>query len=87
MLSAFVRREPCANPAARPGYPRPDGVAPLPPPVRLLYAAAGCLVVAQLVGIYGLITRKADLVFAILTIGLVLAAAALAALYGYHRLG
>lgn len=42
-----------------------------------LYAAAGALVLAQIIGIYGLVTRKADLVFSLLMVLLVLAAAAL----------
>ena len=42
--------------------------------MTLLYAAAGCLVAAQLVGIYGLKTRKADLIFSIWMLGLVVAA-------------
>jgi hypothetical protein len=42
-----------------------------------LYAAAACLVVAQLLGFYALKTRKADLVFAIFMIVLLVASGAL----------
>lgn len=42
-----------------------------------LYAAAACLVVAQLLGFYALKTRKADLVFATCMIVLLLASGAL----------
>jgi hypothetical protein len=46
--------------------------------VTELYAAAALLVVAQLVGIYGLKTRKADLLFSLVMVGLIVAAVALA---------
>jgi hypothetical protein len=46
--------------------------------VSTLYAAAGMLVAAQLVGIYGLKTRKADLVFSIVMVVLLVTAAVLA---------
>ena len=39
--------------------------------VAELWIAAGCLVAAQVVGIYGLVTRKADVVFSIFMIALV----------------
>jgi uncharacterized membrane protein len=42
-----------------------------------LYAAGGLLVLAQLVGLYGLKTRKADFVFALLMGVLVLVAIAI----------
>lgn len=42
-----------------------------------LYAAAVCLVVAQLLGLYGLKTRKADLVIAVCMIVLLVASGAL----------
>lgn len=41
--------------------------------MTLLYAAAGCLVAAQLLGIYGLRTHKADLVFAVCMVCLLVA--------------
>jgi hypothetical protein len=43
----------------------------------VLYAAGALLVVAQAVGLYGLITRKADLLFSIVMAVLVLAALAI----------
>jgi hypothetical protein len=46
--------------------------------VTVLYGAAAALVLAQLVGIYGLVTRKADLVFSLLMVVLVVIAAVLA---------
>ncbi len=46
-------------------------------PVTLLFGAAGCLVAAQLLGIYALRTRKADLIFSIFMVALVVAALAL----------
>jgi hypothetical protein len=54
--------------------------------VSTITVAAGCLVLAQILGIYALITRKADLVFAIVMIGLLVAAAALGSYGLYHRL-
>ncbi len=47
-----------------------------PRPMMAFYVAGACLVVAQVLGIYALITRKADLVFALVMFGLVLAALA-----------
>ena len=41
--------------------------------MTMLYIAAGCLVVAQIIGVYGLVTRKADLVFSIFMMSLVVA--------------
>lgn len=46
--------------------------------MTVLYGAAAALVLAQLVGIYGLVSRKADLVFSLLMIVLLAAAAVLA---------
>ena len=51
-----------------------------------LYAAGACLVIAQIIGIYGLFTRKADLVFSIWMAGLVVAAIALAGYGAYSTL-
>lgn len=45
----------------------------------LLYVAAGLLVLSQVVGIYGLVTRKADLIFSILMLVLLVAALGLGA--------
>lgn len=43
----------------------------------MLYAAAACLVAAQVLGIYALRTRKADLIFSVFMIVLLGAAVAL----------
>ena len=51
----------------------------------LLYLAAACLVLAQIVGIYGLVTHKADLVFTLMVGGLVLAAVVVG-IGAYHQL-
>jgi hypothetical protein len=51
----------------------------------MLYLAGGCLVVAQLLGIYGLVTRKADLIFALVMTGLLVSAILLGGLWAYHR--
>jgi hypothetical protein len=53
--------------------------------VSLLVIAGICLAAAQLVGIYGLLTRKADLIFAILMVGLLAAAIILGFDWAYHR--
>jgi len=53
--------------------------------VNLLIAAGICLVAAQVLGIYGLRTRKADLIFAILMIVLLVAAVVMGLDYAYHR--
>ncbi len=54
--------------------------------MTLLYTAAGCLVVAQIIGIYGLVTKKADLVFSLLMAGIVVAAVVLAGVGAYDQL-
>jgi hypothetical protein len=54
--------------------------------VSLLYAAGACLVVAQLLGIYGLVTRKADFVFALVMTALLVSAVALGGVGVYHRI-
>jgi hypothetical protein len=41
--------------------------------------------VAQLLGIYGLVTRKADLVFAVVMVALLAAAVILGLDWAYHR--
>ncbi len=53
--------------------------------MRLIYVAGGCLVVAQLLGIYGLVTRKADLIFALVMGALLVGALVLGGLGVYHR--
>lgn len=40
---------------------------------------------AQLVGVYGLLTRKADLIFAVVTIVLLAAAVIIGLDWAYHR--
>jgi hypothetical protein len=55
--------------------------------VNLLYTAGGLLIVSQLVGIYGLWTRKADLIFAILVVVLLVTAGVLGGLGVYDKLG
>lgn len=50
--------------------------------MKYLYLAGGCLVIAQILGIYGLATRKADLVFSVTMVVLVV----LAAVMGYEGL-
>jgi uncharacterized membrane protein len=55
--------------------------------VTLLYAAAACLVAAQILGLYALKTRKADLIFSAFMIALVLLSAALGYLGAKHQLG
>jgi hypothetical protein len=54
--------------------------------VSLLYVAGGCLVIAQLIGIYGLITRKADLIFSLVMAALLVSAVALGLIGAYDRL-
>jgi len=55
--------------------------------VTLLYGAAGCLVAAQLLGIYALKTRKADLIFSVFMVMLVVASVALAYAGAKQQLG
>jgi hypothetical protein len=55
--------------------------------VSLLYGAAACLVAAQLVGIYALVTRKADLIFSVFMVTLVVAAVVLGVAGAHHQLG
>ena len=51
-----------------------------------IVAAGGLLVVAQILGIYALVTRKADLIFA-LVMGVLLLLAVVLGAYGvYHRI-
>ena len=51
-----------------------------------LYAGAVCLVSAQLLGIYALVTRKADLIFSLCMVALVVAAFGLGAYGAYAKL-
>ncbi len=52
----------------------------------MLYAAVGLLALSQIVGIYGLITRKADLIFSIFMLCLLAAAVVCGVLDLHHRL-
>jgi hypothetical protein len=54
--------------------------------VSLLVAAGVCLVVAQLLGIYGLVTRKADFVFALIMGALLVGAVVMGGLGAYDRI-
>ncbi len=51
-----------------------------------IYAAGALLVVAQIMGIYALITRKADFIFAIVMAALLVCAVVLGGYGVYHRL-
>lgn len=53
--------------------------------MNFLIGAGICLVAAQLLGIYGLVTRKADLIFAVVMVVLLVAAAVMGYQYAYHR--
>lgn len=54
--------------------------------MSLLYIAAGCLALAQILGIYALVSRKADVVFTALMIGLILLAGVLGGLGAYDQI-
>lgn len=54
--------------------------------MTLLYAAGICLVAAQILGIYALVTRKADLVFAVVMAVLLVVGLAMGGLAVYDRL-
>jgi hypothetical protein len=51
-----------------------------------LYTAGACLVAAQLLGIYALVTRKADLIFTLVMGALLAVAVVLGGMYAYHRI-
>ena len=53
--------------------------------MSLLVLAGICLGAAQLLGIYGLVTRKADLIFAVVMVALLGAAVILGLDWAYHR--
>lgn len=57
-----------------------------PPPMTPFYVAGACLVIAQVLGIYALITRKADFIFALVMVALVIAAVISAADGAYSHL-
>jgi hypothetical protein len=67
-------------------YPPPDARGVVPPAVTLIFAGVGVLVAAQILGIYALVTRKADLLFSLLVLAMVAIAAALAAYGAYATL-
>lgn len=52
-----------------------------------IYGGIALVVVAQILGIYALVTHKADLVFSALIVAMVLAAAALAGYGALLKLG
>lgn len=54
--------------------------------MTLLYGAGACLVLAQIIGIYALVTHKADVIFSVGMIGLLVAAAVLGGLGVYQQL-
>jgi hypothetical protein len=54
--------------------------------VTLLIVAGACLVFAQGVGIYGLKTHKADVIFSVFMVGLLVLAVVLGGLGAYHEL-
>ena len=53
--------------------------------MSLLVFAGICLVAAQVLGVYGLLTRKADVIFAVLMVVLLLAAVIIGLDWAYHR--
>jgi hypothetical protein len=55
--------------------------------VTLLYGAAGCLIGAQILGIYALRSRKADLIFSLLMVAMVVASMGLGYLGARQQLG
>lgn len=64
--------------------------APARPPTRpltLIYLAAICLVAAQVLGVYGLVTRKADLIFSVFMVALVVTSLVLGGMGVYQQLG
>lgn len=54
--------------------------------MSLIYAAGALLVLAQILGIYGLVTHKADFIFAIVMSALLVAAVVLGGYGVYHRI-
>jgi hypothetical protein len=54
--------------------------------VILLIIAAACLVLAQALGIYALKTHRADVVFSMCMVALLVGAAVLGGLGAYHEL-
>jgi hypothetical protein len=54
--------------------------------VSLLYAAGVCLLAAQVLGIYALVTRKADVIFSLVMVVLLVLAVAMGAVGVYHKI-
>ena len=54
--------------------------------MTLIYAAAGCLVLAQLLGIYALVSRKADLIFSLVMLTVLVVAVVLGGVGAYDQL-
>ncbi|HET9077452.1 MAG TPA: hypothetical protein VFN68_11005 [Acidimicrobiales bacterium] len=54
--------------------------------MTLIYSAAALLVLAQILGIYALVTRKADFVFAVLMAAILVCAVVLGGYGLYHRI-
>jgi hypothetical protein len=54
--------------------------------VGLIYIAAACLVVAQVLGVYALVTHKADLIFSMCMLTLLVLSFVLGALGAYQQL-
>lgn len=54
--------------------------------MTLIYTAAGLLVLAQVLGIYALVTRKADFIFAMVMAVLLVCAVVLGGYGVYHRI-
>lgn len=54
--------------------------------MTLIYTAAGLLVAAQILGVYALVTRKADFIFALLMTALLVSAVVLGGYGVYHRI-
>ena len=54
--------------------------------MKPIYAAGGLLAVAQILGIYALVTRKADFIFAMVMAVLLVCAVVLGGYGVYHRI-
>lgn len=74
-------------PLRRRDYPPPGAHRASLRPVTLIYSGVALLVLAQVLGVYALVTHKADLVFGALIIAMVLAAVVLAGYGAYSQLG
>jgi hypothetical protein len=54
--------------------------------VTLLYVGGGILVLAQILGIYALVTHKADLIFSLLMVAMLVSAVVIGGIGAYHQL-